>query len=353
MFRRLVLALSVGLFLLCFRPLGAAAGDANRRLDVRVSFSFEGPANCPSEATAFSLIRNHSKKLIRSETSEDVVAALSIRVTENEKEHSGILFVTRPHGATEQRSVAGTNCREVVEALALTAALSVDPDASLFSDGADSQSKSGSDAASEEKNRNPNEGSALDKDQEGDSTPADERKSPKSNPALVFALGPELGVEKLMSSGWHLGVGASLTLRRRESKPHLPLEVNAGFRFLMEEPFKGTEQIKSSLGLLSFAGCPVGWGTTLTLLTCLGMDVGWLSVTGQDLEGAASVTRLYAAVRLSVPLRYEISRFQIWAAPTLALPLTHREFVVDPGAETVSETRAIGLQLAMGVRVVF
>lgn len=339
----------------------ASAQDTKSEGQVSVTFEFRAPTTCPSEGVAFALIQRHAKRIVRSESPTESVAAMRIRITEVPGGHKGELSVQRPGGETETRDVKGTTCREVMEALALTAALSVDPDASLFSDSStDSTSESHSEAKTE-RHQSETLGSAqsgADKNSKGSEPTEDARLDVHSNQTevhipLTYSIGPDFSIEGVLSHSEHLGVGVSLSLRREDARIFLPLEVKAGFRFLFEGPFNGSEELTSSLGVVTLEGCPLRIGAKLSVMTCFGFDLGWVSVTGQNLEDPANSTRSYAALKTEVPIQLRLSSVEIWGAPGLSMPLTRRSFVAEPGSELLSETKAVGIFSTIGARIEF
>lgn len=88
--------------------------------------SYEAPAGCP-DAAAFKLqIQRRTPRFVDDVTRAPALV-LSVSLTGNDKEMTGTLDVISPSGERSRRSIAGASCVEVTDALALMAALAIDP----------------------------------------------------------------------------------------------------------------------------------------------------------------------------------------------------------------------------------
>src|SRR5690606_11373794 len=95
---------------------------------IYVEFFYEAPPSCPGEEYAFSLVQQRTSRVFRADESGQ---RLYMRITPERSGYRGVLTVRRADDPPERRAMTGERCGEVVEALALTAALSIDPDATL------------------------------------------------------------------------------------------------------------------------------------------------------------------------------------------------------------------------------
>jgi hypothetical protein len=102
------------------RPAGAQAAT-------RVDYS--ASAGCPDEGAFVARVRARTSRL-HPPSSGEAASEYRVQVTAREAGARGTLTVIEPSGATSSREVEGDTCESVVEALALIAALALDPDAS-------------------------------------------------------------------------------------------------------------------------------------------------------------------------------------------------------------------------------
>ena len=104
-----------------------AVGQPTPREPIRLAYRSEGL--CPSGEQFFSDVRARTEK-IRPATSSEVARTLKIEVEEGPSESRGSLSIAGTDGTTSStRTVRAKTCRDVVTALALVAALAIDPEA--------------------------------------------------------------------------------------------------------------------------------------------------------------------------------------------------------------------------------
>ena len=104
-----------------------AVGQPTAREPIRLAYRSEGL--CPSGEQFFSEVRARTDK-IRSATSGELARTLKIEVEEGPSESRGSLSISGEDGTTSStRTVRAKTCRDVVTALALVAALAIDPEA--------------------------------------------------------------------------------------------------------------------------------------------------------------------------------------------------------------------------------
>jgi hypothetical protein len=90
--------------------------------------SYDAPAACPSEAAFFDAIQARTEHVRRASADESALEA-SVRVSRTERGFVGEVRETLNGTESSARTVDGKTCKEVVEALSLTIALSIDPNA--------------------------------------------------------------------------------------------------------------------------------------------------------------------------------------------------------------------------------
>jgi hypothetical protein len=118
------LAFAVGLW--CALLTGAL--HAQTAPPIAISLDYSAPDGCPDANSFRQQVQARTKRV---SFAEPGALAWSIKVAETSGGSRGTLRVTREKPSKLERSVKASSCAQVVDALALVAALSVDPDASL------------------------------------------------------------------------------------------------------------------------------------------------------------------------------------------------------------------------------
>ena len=95
-----------------------------------VQVEFEAPAGCSSADAFFGSLSSRTDEVRQSDGNEPHTT-IQVRLTRTRGRVLGELRVVDDRGGTDTRKVQGASCDDVVEALSLTAALAVDPNALL------------------------------------------------------------------------------------------------------------------------------------------------------------------------------------------------------------------------------
>ena len=98
---------------------------------VAVSLDYSAPASCPDAQAFRQQVLGRTKRVSFAEPAATGPLAWSIKIAETSGGSRGTLRVSGEVPSKLERSVKAASCEQVVDALALVAALSVDPDASL------------------------------------------------------------------------------------------------------------------------------------------------------------------------------------------------------------------------------
>lgn len=106
----------------------AAPADASGEELETVRVQYEAAPGCPSEEAFWAALSARTPKVRRGD-GEAPVRTFSIRLEPSAGESTGHLVVRALDGSTTERELVGDTCDEVVAALALVAALTVDPNA--------------------------------------------------------------------------------------------------------------------------------------------------------------------------------------------------------------------------------
>ena len=111
-------------------PLALPARAAESAQPITVLLSNDGVAACPTREQLFAGLLARTPK-VRAANPGEPARTFDVRVHQGDRVVVGNLRAEDRRAATDMHEVSGETCREVLEALALTIALSLDPDASL------------------------------------------------------------------------------------------------------------------------------------------------------------------------------------------------------------------------------
>lgn len=346
---RLLWTLAAAALLASGTSAHAAEGDlAPTSAPILVAFTYQAPVECMSETQAFSLVHRRSRRLVRG-SEQEAQQKLSMQIAASGEGYQGVLVVERS-GEEERRRMFGDDCEEVVEALALTAALSIDPSATVTL-GPLEPEREGLPPESQETTRE----TAPEDAQEPESSAESRSKEPRSSEQeLVVSLGPSVSFGRLMTEASHLGAGLTLGLRRTGGRSWMPLEARLSFEYLAEPGAGEDARILSRFYLAKVAYCVLRWGKGATLSLCPVSQVGAVTGVARDFEENTQVTKSFVTVGAEAWLRAQIaSRADLWLSPAVLVPVTKRSFAVDPGPEVVSETLDVGWGVSAGVALLF
>ena len=107
-----------------------ALAQASPSVSVPVRVEFEAPAGCADAEAFVAGVLARTSHVHHARPGENAVR-LAVHLTRVNGRVHGELRVTVAGGESETRRVEGTSCAEVVQVLALTAALAIDPTADL------------------------------------------------------------------------------------------------------------------------------------------------------------------------------------------------------------------------------
>ena len=338
---------------------GLAVAQETPAEPIFVSFEYDAPPSCPIEERAFTLLQSRSERVVRAED-ESSAQRLLVEISSDRSGYHGTLTVTRADAASERRSMKGANCAEVVEALALTAALSIDPNATLTlsSPGAEDVAPP---TASPEDGTAAVEQPAPPTEQPAESalSPDAPRRrfrysAPGSASRLRTTLGGVFSFARIMDNSPHLGGGVSLSLSEPGGRVLFPLEAHLTLQVLFDPAPDDPPRISTRLYVAQLSYCPIHIGSQLSFAACGRLDLGALSAqsTGfdqSDAEVESQVTRFYASAGMEGRLALLLAEhWTLWAAPALVFPLTQREFAVDPGPVVLASTVDVAWSATLG-----
>lgn len=332
----------------------------NNSATIAVLFEYSAPSDCPNGDRVFSLVHRRSERLIRV---HDASASqrLVMDISSYPQGYRGELTVLRTGQNKERRSMKGTTCSEVVEALALTAALSIDPNATLtlgpLDDGDPTEVSSNTERSplDNDSNGNPNtEPQEQLKPDQGDKSVRRQRsRAQRDNQAYRLGLGLALTLQKTMDRSVHVGGGLAFSWSEPEAT-WFPLEFRVFAQMLLDTAKDDVPAIRTRLWLSNVAYCPLRLGEKHALLVCPLLQLGAIVAKSEGLQADSTATRFFAATGAQLELRTQLAQnMDLWLIPAFLLPLTEREFAVEPGPEVLRSTVFPGWSASLGANWAF
>ena len=330
---------------LAFIAVAVALASLARADEERsVRLTYRAPGGCPDEASFFAQVRARTSRVRRT---VDGRWALDVGVTKAGDETAAHLVLRDPDGRISERDVAGERCDEVVTAIALVAALAIDPMA---------RTEASVSAASPSRSSPP----------PVSSSPAPPPPPPPPAPPERLHLAPPAA--EGWSFGAALGVLASLAAApvfmvgpaaffEVIGPAHGPLAptFRLGATFAPNQSTNpaqgGTATFRWTSGLLDacpFAWRPRGW----SLEPCLRFEAGVVQAAGSDVVSPLSATRAwFAAGALGHAAWRFAGPFVLEGDLGLVFPLVRDSYSFFP-ARDIYDTTAVGLEAGvdLGVR---
>lgn len=303
---------------------GVWASEPDIPFTVRVG----GNARCGSDLFSEKLV-NLSARL--TPATRDSALDLRLEITREARVFRGSMQLREKGGIETTRAVVGGNCDEVLSALALIAAVLIDPD--------------GSDAL-----------------RPAASVPGARASTPRADasansPTWRFGIGVGGGVET--SVGPEVVATASVQgemtwLRQGLLSPRLALAVHRSAGDTLESR-NGNAHFRWTAARVS--ACPVRFPVAdrLALRPCLFFDLGELDAAGQRTYRAESTSVAWYGLGSSLHAEYvPAARLSLGLDAGLMLPLLRARFYFDPGGPSDTlELPRLGLTLRIGVATYF
>lgn len=287
-----------------------------------IVLSYSAPAQCPAESAFFDGVRARTSRVRR--TDDDASARrFSVTVEPRGAGYRASLQIETAAGRVNRRDVDGATCGEVVSAVALVAALAIDPEASLepqpLAPVGPSPPVTDTPASSPPPltvAEQPHPAPVL------DTGPAmtSERVSRTTAYRWSVGGGPELLIAAVPSVAY--GGGAHVDLAPRSNDPVAP-SFRAALLGLTTHLVHGGAAAQLTWWLARAEVCPLRLGTANAAVeACARLSAGGLSIAGEGVDRPASSTRAWADAGLAAHLRWIAApRLELSAVPALVLPL--------------------------------
>jgi hypothetical protein len=308
---------------------------------IPVMLEYRAPPTCPSAEAFFEAVRSRTQR-VRLAREGEGVRTFVVEILSYEGRTFGSLLVTEGGEQTDSRDVEGADCAEVVEALALTAALSVDPDALLAAPApAEPEPAPPPPAPPKPKPRKPPPPPPL--------PPAAPAPPPQPTAQLLLGLAA-LGAKVL--DPYQL-VGASAAVQLESLAPAiLAPAVRLGGLHARNDLASEPDQALATWSSLALDGCPVRFGSSrlVTLRPCVAVHAGVLYLRGLAVDYPSSATRFWYSVGVLGRADLALGRgLELELQTGLLLPLIERRFFTEVPRQDVAQTPQIAAFLALGL----
>lgn len=314
--------------------LGTLARSAQAeaaRLPIAVEYS--AIETCPTRAAFWDALSTRSDRVVEA-TQEEATAVLQVNIILTSQGVLGRLQVVRDGVSTEPRFVEAADCEQVVNALALTAALSID---------AEAQAQTSEPLAPVAPMPEP-EPETTYTDRTLDAAPStpgrdSDRYEPQVYTAMVAA--------SLLDNDVNLGVGAGFNVTRyKDGEPLQTFGLAAG-----HSQTSGLLQDQANLSLTwaELSGCIVALDRGLRARACLLFQGGVLHAGGRNLTDALSTEQSWWAPGLAIQAETPTpSYFKLHLGLSVVVPLKPQTYQRGVPPETFAATVPVSVAVALG-----
>jgi hypothetical protein len=349
-------------FLVLFLAHAAQAEPASA-----VSIEYSAPAGCPrSDAFAAELASRTPRA--RVVAPGPGVRALVVHIRPAHKQFAGRVTVREPDGQETERAVAGDSCMQVMTALALIAAVAVDPTAANASATPSATSASGTSgntapsssttASTPAASSAPPAAFSSAAPAASSSAPPDElppaQPSPQRPGSWTFAVGAHAGAIDGVAPDVLLLIPVFVEAARESDSVFAPAA-----RLRVERTGSGTVASGDAHAQFTWTAaaldlCPLKLGAgRFDARPCVRFEGGTLEAAGVDVQPSRSGARPWLSTGAAARARvFVVGPLFLEAEASLALALVRDRFFVEP-SQTVFRAPLVGWSATGGVGVQF
>jgi hypothetical protein len=306
--------------------LPALASEPTEAVPVRLEY--RAPPACPDSEAFLAAVRARTQR-VRPADADEPARTFVVVILSDGARTFGRLQVTEEGRETDSREVSGASCGEVVEALSLTAALSVDPEALLGAPAPPPPPPPPAPPPS--------------------SPPPPPQKPPPVPPPFSWWLGADLIGSSAVGPGLIWGGGVGLEIEQNAPgllRPSARISIRGARNDLLSR----ADAALATWYALGLDACPLRIGSVLHIEPCATVRAGLLYLRGIGVDHARSVTRSWWSVGGLLRARAVLGpRVAVELAGGLEAPLVRRRFVVDAPRREVAETPNLAATGGIGV----
>ena len=319
-----------------------------------VRIEFDAPAGCSGEDAFFSSLRSRTDRVRHADGSEPHTT-LQVRLTRTRGRVLGELRVVDDRGGTDTRKMQGASCDDVVQALSLTAALAMDPNA-LLSAPASAPGSTESTSPSTGTNATP-----------AGSNPPSAKKPPEENlPETVDAIAAasaqankpvpwfELGAGALATSLLTSSAGAGIAVSSRWTLPGsgvLRTTLGLAITHARNDVLQAPDLVAVNLTALAATGCPLRISASIvTIQPCALMLAGWFAASGRQVTYAYDVNHLWLSAGGILHVAADLGHgLALDLEGGASAPFFKRQFYATTPDKVVGKTPSISPIISLGL----
>ena len=325
------------------------AGGTDLESTPRFRLAYAAPDGCPDRDAFVRSIRERTSRP-RLVGDEETGSATVMRVVIEQKPEgaSGRLDLRDPDGTEETRSVASRTCGEVADALALVAAVMLDPDARMTGGAAATKPPPEAEPAEKPPTRPP---------------PITPKLVPPPRPAAaplvpktrwLFGVGAQIGILGGVGPAVAPTGGVFGDVERRASRGLVStLRVSLDAAATASDLRTGTQTYEWVAATVRLCPAHLSLPARLRLAPCAGFQAGGHRGTTRDVRSPTSNTELWLAPVASGTVEWALSRaVSLDLHGGIVFPLRRSRYFLAP-ASTIYEVPALAGTMGVGVRVRF
>ncbi|WP_437955112.1 hypothetical protein WME76_26600 [Sorangium sp. So ce119] len=296
---------------------------------IPIRVDFDAPPDCSTAEQLYEGIHARSERVQRAAEGEEGWE-VRVRLRRVGSRIRGELRVIHERGATDTRTVEGTSCDTVVQALSFTAALALDKV-----------------AAETEPPPAPAPPPPVVRPAPPPAVVAPEPE----RPPFRLELGAQVLLTQVVSPGVNLG-GALVARLTQRTGGALSPSFGLSLIHARNDLLPGADRASVQWTSATLTACPLRWeiAHAVSAAPCITASGGWLAATGQGITSPESAARSWwsagGLARAALSLG-ESTALEVEAG--LAVPLFRRRFTIGSPAETIAETPVISPLASVGI----
>jgi hypothetical protein len=318
--------------------LAALAADT---IPIRVNY--DAPPGCPNQDAFSDALRARTERVRKAQGNEPRVD-VNVRVTRVDRRFHGEMREVVNQGETAARSVNGETCKEVVEALAFTVALSFDPDAHP-----PVPPEANPPASKPEEPRPPVPPPVV--EQPPLAPPASASASASASAApLELEIGLSMLGTVVETAGFATGGALSIMLLR-EANATTSSAVQLSLLFAGTGLLTAPDDHRTRFGALALDACPFRHRTgSWELAPCALATLGFLEMTGRGVAEPATVNRAWLSAGIDLQMFWLLGRGVVFEGTLGAtVPLAPHRYYTSSPDQVVASTPAISPLVRAGL----
>lgn len=319
--------------------LAALAADP-----VPIRVNYDAPPSCPNQDAFYEAVRARTKRVRKAEGNEPRVD-VNVRVTRGDRSFHGEMREVVNQSETSPSSRDGATCKEVVESLAFTVALSFDPDATFDPDAHPGPPPEKAPATP----KPPPPGAPLPPVADAQPAPA---PSGAATP-LELELGLSLLGTVVETAGFATG-GALSVMLLREASSSTSRAVQLSLLFASTGLLTAPDDHRTRFGALALDACPFRHRTgRWEIAPCALGTLGFLELTGRGVAQPTTVDRAWLSAGIDLQLFWLLGHGVVLeSALGASVPLLRHRYYTNTPDQVVATTPAVSplLRLGLGYR---